>query len=171
MKYGMVAQLRINPEDCQSILDLMGLLNIDPYDGRSFAQCASLALSSMLGAYRKSGTLPPVDSFQYLNRLGPFQDARNNKRKKVMADALYAVGGGALQHAPVVPSRVVPSPGQYVPAHLQQAPRAGDIIPIQEEFDREAGMEEYNRLKRSIMEGNEDPRTMDRFIELQNKLY
>lgn len=119
MKYGMVAQIRVNPEDCQSILDLMGVLNIDPYDGRSFAQCVSLALSSMLGSFRKNGTLPEVDPFQYLNRMGPFLDSKNNKTKSRMSDALYRAGGkniGSIE----LPQKEVKHPGQYVPEHIAE---------------------------------------------------
>lgn len=117
MKYGMVAQIRVNPEDCQSVLDMMGVLGIDPYDGRSFAQCVSIAFSSMLGSYREGGVIPRPDSFQYLNRMAPFIDSRNNKRKYVMSEALYKAHGVPTIGLPV---RQPEHPGQYVPEHLQQ---------------------------------------------------
>jgi hypothetical protein len=116
MKYGMVAQIRLNPEDCQSILDLMGVLGIDPYDGRSFAQCLSIAVTSMLGSYRRNGVLPEVDPFQYLNRLGPFLKARNNKTKHVMADRLYASGGRDVAS---VELPQVSNPKPFLPEYLE----------------------------------------------------
>lgn len=170
MKYGMVAQIRINPEDCQSILDTMGILNIDPYDGRSFAQCVSIALSACLGAYRKAGTLPEVDPYQYLNRMGPFIGARNNKRKVAAADAFYQAGSKAtatLQQ----PTTPVHHPGQYTPDYLRQHAREGDIIPIREEFDREEAMQEYNYLKGLCMKQEANEEQIGRFGYLQNLLY
>lgn len=170
MKYGMVAQIRINPEDCQSILDTMGILNIDPYDGRSFAQCVSIALSACLGAYRKAGTLPEVDPYQYLNRMGPFIGARNNKRKVAAADAFYRAGSKATATLEQ-PAQQVRHPGQFTPEYLRQNAREGDIIPIREEFDRDKAQEEYEWLKGKLMRQEANEEEIGRFGHLQNLLY
>jgi len=153
MKYGMVSQIRINPRDCQSVLDMMGVLGIDPYDGRSFAQCVSLALSSMLGAYRQGGLIPEPDDFQYLNRLGPFLHSGNNKKKKASSDQLYRMGGGAMP-APVMPGAVeVKHPSQFVPGTMQQmgwtesGPVATAAIPPKlDDDEREVLIERFQAL-------------------------
>jgi hypothetical protein len=113
---GHVVTIRVNPEDCQGVLDVMRVLNVDPYDGRSFAVCVSLALSSMLVSLRKSGVTPEIDHFQYLNRMGPFLKARNDKRKKSINDGLYSTAMHGVS-APAIPSR---HPGQFIPDHIQE---------------------------------------------------
>jgi hypothetical protein len=124
MKAGMVVQIRVNPGDCQSVLDLLGLLNVNPYDGRSFAQCVSIALSSMLGSYRGTKVLPEVDTFQFLNRLGPFLESRNNKTKHAMAEALYRNGGRSVT---TVELPKVEQPGQFVPETLRGWTEQGPV--------------------------------------------
>lgn len=150
----MVVQIRINPQDCQSILDLMGILNVDPYDGRSFAICASLALSSLLGVMRRNKTIPEPDAFQYLNRMAPFLGGRNNGRKQAIAENLYrAVAGGELP-MPAHPTQEVRHPGQYVPEHLQGAvgwtengPVQSANVPLQmDEETRRMLLEEMSQL-------------------------
>ena len=90
MKAGTVVQLRVSAKDCLGILDLMESLGIDPYDGRSFAQCTSLALSSMIQVMRDRGVITPEeDGFQYLNRMSAFIKGKNDKKKRVAADTLY----------------------------------------------------------------------------------
>lgn len=91
MKNGMVCSLRINTKDCLAILDLMHIVGIDPYDGRSFASCTSMALSSLIDVARKSRIIKmEEDGFQYLNKMKPFIDKGMNKKKNKMAEALYS---------------------------------------------------------------------------------
>lgn len=176
MRAGCVVSIRVNPEDCQRVLDLMGVLGIDPYDGRSFATCASLSLSSLLSTYQKAGHLPEVDTFQYLNRMGPFLGSRNDKRKKAAADMMY----GRAQHglgAPTLPQGK--HPGQYIPEHIQQEAvgftSAGVVttasVPLEKDpMVIETLMEEYWKLY-AVMKGDDVTQEVhDRFTELQNIL-
>jgi hypothetical protein len=115
MKPGMVTQIRVNTKDCLAILDLMGVLGVDPYDGRSFAQCVSLALSSMLQTMRDRSVIPSEeDGFQFLNRMAPFLNSGNNKRKYIMSSSL-SDRMGQQSVSVKLPQHEVKNPGQYVP--------------------------------------------------------
>lgn len=132
MKAGMVVHIRLNPVDCQHVLDIMGVLNIDPYDGRSFAQCVSLALSALIGMAYKNGAIPEeVDGFQYLNRMAPFLQAKNDKRKYAAANALFNRQDQAGRAGLAMPTQEVKHPGQYVPDHLQGVQGWTESGPVQ----------------------------------------
>lgn len=90
MKAGVVVSIRVNPRDCQSVLDLLDKAGI-PRRALTFAQCVSLALGSSLETFRKDGTLPEVDEFEYLNRMTPYL-GRTAKRLRV-ANTLSNAGG------------------------------------------------------------------------------
>lgn len=155
MKAGMVVHIRLNPVDCQHVLDIMGALNIDPYDGRSFAQCVSLALSALIGMAYKNGAIPEeVDGFQYLNRMAPFLQAKNDKRKYAAANALFNRQDQASRAGLAMPTQEVKHPGQYVPDHLQGAvgwteggPTQNANVPLQlDEETRRMLLEEMSLL-------------------------
>lgn len=183
MKAGMVAQIRVNPKDCQSILDMMGVLGIDPYDGRSFAQCVSLALSSALHGMRTNRILPEVDPFQYLNRMGPFLQSRNNKRKANMAEMLYqrAMATGGVV-APVMP--IMENPKPFLPEHLENlrtaqqgwtssGPSDTAAVPMQlDDATRELLGEELDALYQRLNKGDElSPAEKQRFDDLNKTLF
>ena len=123
-KPGMVVSIRVNPADCQSVLDLMQAVNIDPYDGRSFSSCVSLSFSSLIDMAKRAGIIGEPDPFQFLNRMGVFLDSRNNKKK-------HAVTGAMLDRAvhgfspPQLPTQSIgASRGPYVPEHASGAAAA-----------------------------------------------
>lgn len=101
MKAGMVTRLRVNPKDCQSILDLLDKVGI-PYHSLSFSQCTSLALASLLETARMNKNIPEPDPFQYLNRMQGFYGHGNGMQKKRLA-AANAIGsiGESFQAPPV----------------------------------------------------------------------
>ena len=86
MKAGMVVRLRVNPKDCQSVLDLLDRVSI-PHDNLSFSQCVSLALASLLETARTYKTLPEPDAFQYMNRMGKFYGRGHAMQGKRLAAA------------------------------------------------------------------------------------
>lgn len=183
MKAGMVSQIRVNSVDCQRVLDLMQVIGVDPYDGRSFAQCVSLALSSMLDTMARSGIIPAeVDTFQYLNRMGPFLNSGNNKKKARAADSLYGqVSKGYQIAGPTIPSRQH-NPGQYIPEHLQgqgqamgwtaNGPVTSARVPLAPDpVVMEAVQEEYAELMELIRAGEPSEGQLKRFSELQTLLF
>lgn len=94
MKGGMVVQVRVNPKDCLAVLDIMESLGINVYDGRSFASCVSVTLSSLIGVARKGGIIKAEEEeggWEWLNRMEAFQgnQGKNTKRKKSITDNLY----------------------------------------------------------------------------------
>lgn len=100
LRGGMVTTIRINPTDCMSILDVIDTVGVRQ-PGMSFAQQVSLTLSALLETARVDGLIPRPDEFEYLNRLGPYIDGKNNKRKQAMTEAINGAGGrvkvGSLQ--------------------------------------------------------------------------
>lgn len=93
MKAGQVTRLRVNPKDCQSVLDLLDRIGV-PYQNLSFSQCTSIALASLLETARVHKTLPEPDPFQYLNRMSPFLGHGTSMQRKRLAaaNALGSIG-------------------------------------------------------------------------------
>lgn len=179
MKSGMVAQIRVNPSDCQSILDIMGVLGVDPYDGRSFAVCVSLALSSMIGMVKKAGVIGEPDSFQFLNRMAPFMNSKNNRAKYLASDQLYrqVSSGNSIPALEVPASRS--HPGQYIPEHLQKpvgwsskgpsTEVCGELLPDPQV--REMMLAEYEELKKVLQDEIPTAEQVERFCSLQGHLF
>ena len=90
MKGGNVARIRVNPKDCQSVLDLLDKVRI-PRQHMSFAQCVSIALSSLLETARINKTLPEPDPFQYINRMGQYL-GNGHKHHQMKMRATSAIG-------------------------------------------------------------------------------
>ena len=93
MKAGLVVRLRVNPKDCQSILDLLDKVGV-PYQNLSFSQCTSIALASLLETARTHKTLPEPDPFQFINRMGNFigQGHTMQRKRLAAANALGNIG-------------------------------------------------------------------------------
>lgn len=92
MKGGMVVRIRLPPKDCLGVLDLLDSAGI-PTEGKSFNQCASLALGSLIALARQQGIIPRDEpGFAYLDRMLPFQavtSGRSTKAKQQVAESLY----------------------------------------------------------------------------------
>lgn len=91
MKAGHVATIRVNPRDCQSVLDVLDAAGI-PRQALSFAQCVSLALGCLLETARRSDVLPEPDEFEYLNRMSPYVGKGKRSTKVRMAEAIHSLG-------------------------------------------------------------------------------
>lgn len=154
MKPGMVTQIRINPSDCQAILDVLQACNINPYDGRSFAQCTSMALSALIGMARNAGALPEVDEFQYLNRMQHFLAGSNNKKRVKMAQTMLMDRIQGKQVHLEMPKDLEVS----LPAECNEDRRAGVVTssvaiePMDEDMKKELVVE-YISLNERLNEG------------------
>lgn len=110
MKAGHVATIRVNPRDCQSVLDVLDAAGL-PRKSLSFAQCVSLALGSLLETARRSNMIPEPDEFQYLNRMQEYMTPARRKKTVRIADALHNLGGS--MRTPALPGdEVGPSAAQ-----------------------------------------------------------
>ena len=113
---GIVARIRVNPKDSQSILDLLDSLGIARHN-MSFSGCVSMALASLLETARLQKLLPEPDPFQYINRLGSYV-GNGNAQQAVRQQAATQMGrlgerfiaptlaGGAQAVRPAEPSGV-----------------------------------------------------------------
>lgn len=100
MRAGVVATIRVNPRDCQSVLDLCIAIGM-PVGSMSFASMVSMALASGLETLRTSQALPEPDEFQYANRMAPYIGAGKPGRKARIAKTLHDRGGEL--RAPTMP--------------------------------------------------------------------
>lgn len=119
MKVGMVSSIRVNPHDCQCILDILRKAGLDPYDGKSWAQCVSLSLSSLIGLALKMKVIEEPDSFQYLNSMAPFLNSKNSRKKSAYADNLYKLSGKEDYEAPEILPSVSKPTEQYIPPAIK----------------------------------------------------
>jgi hypothetical protein len=160
-KPGMVVSIRVNPADCQSVLDLMQVVNIDPYDGRSFSSCVALAFSSLVDMSKRAGIIQEPDPFQFLNRMGVFLDSRNNKKKHAITGAMLDRAAHGLPPPSLPMQSVGSSRGPYIPDHAQgqaqvmgwteNGPVSTAAVPMQmDEETRNMLFEEYNTLNERL---------------------
>lgn len=180
MKAGMVTQIRVNPKDCLAVLDIMVAIGVDPYDGRSFAQCVSLALSSLIGVARRGDIITrEEDGFQYLNRMAVFLNSRNNKKKHTAAESLYRRAAQGIE--PPQMHIGVKHPGQYTPPALREqssgwtesGPSATAAVPmLLDEGTKELLWEEMNTLNERLNNGEVLPaQDKERYDTLNNLLF
>lgn len=153
MKGGIVATIRINPEDCQSVLDVMEKAGVTTR-GMSFAAMASLAMSSLLNAARQDGIIPTPDPYQYLNRLQPYLKAKHG-RKLAITQVLH--NEGARLKAPPITEQLEDLPDEAAAGpdvSSATAPQAQASQYSQEEV-REAGVRltELLNLKDAVDSG------------------
>lgn len=109
LKAGRVARIRVNPTDCQSVLDIMAATKIDTR-AMSFDQQVSLTLSSLLLSARSTGMIPEPDPFQFLPRMAPYMGHKSNSMKARLSAQINDLG--PRLRAPVLrePERPAPSP-------------------------------------------------------------
>lgn len=129
MKAGVVVRIRVNPQDCQSVLDLLQRIGIE-HRTLSFSQCVSTAFASLLETARVNRMLPEPDPFQYLNRMNLHigQGRGLQGKRKAAADTIGSIG--EKFSAPAVPQprfseagKVLPqtySPEQEVPLSIEE---------------------------------------------------
>lgn len=115
MKPGQVVRLRLNPKDCQSVLDVLESTGVNLM-GMSYAQCVSLALSTLLETCRKNGLIPEPDPFQFLNRIQPILQGSTQGRKLAVNGAITSIGPGFQAPVMDMPTYSAEPVRQHTPA-------------------------------------------------------
>lgn len=143
MKAGKIVRLRINPADCLRILDTLESAGIAVRD-LSFAQCASLALSSLLLTMEKTGKIPPANPFKYIERMAPFEGGKSSQKKRQITEAYYRQAANGVE----VPTLAQP------PAQVTQQERER-LATLHEQLEAhgtlpQLELEEYRLLERKI---------------------
>lgn len=104
MRAGLVVNIRVNPRDCQTVLDVLDSIGYKR-TGNSFAQLVSLTLSSLLETQRMAGNVPEPDPFEYLNKLGEYIGQQRSSKKLQVAKVIH--NGGAAVRAPAIQTKPV----------------------------------------------------------------
>ena len=91
LKAGRVSRIRVNPKDCQSVLDIMKAAEIDTRS-MSFDMQVSLAFSSLLNSARTANLIPEPDPFEYLNRMTPYIGHKHNSQKAKLSAQIGELG-------------------------------------------------------------------------------
>lgn len=121
MKPGHVVQLRINPRDCQSCLDLMQLLGMDTRT-LTFPQIVSLTISSLLETMRANEKLPEPDPFSYGERMAQWAGkGRGNQRFVKAATSMLGKVSGEISR-PVMAHEVPEAPRRREDPMMAPAP-------------------------------------------------
>lgn len=82
LRTGLVATIRVNPRDAQSVLHVLEKAGIKR-GMKSFSICVSDALGVLLESSRLGGILPEPDPFNFINELGDFVgEGAPDRRKK-----------------------------------------------------------------------------------------
>lgn len=141
MKAGHVATIRVNPRDCQSVLDVLDAAGI-PRQALSFAQCVSLALGCLLETSRHSGVIPEPDEFEYLNRLSHYVGRGKRSPKARMAETIQSIG--PKLRAPVLDGQGAQEGFGEHTADLGAVPQAAPV----QQVDPESG--EYKEAQKIL---------------------
>lgn len=136
MKAGHVVTIRVNPRDCQSVLDVLDAAGV-PRKALSFAQCVSLAMGCLLETARRGNVIPEPDEFEYLNRLSQYVGKGKVRKTVRMSEALHDLGGA--MRAPVLGG------GEEGPSAAQARP--ADLV-VPEAVDTESP--EYKEAQRTL---------------------
>lgn len=88
MKGGKVVTIRVNPQDCLSVLDVVNSLDIDK-GNMTFATQVSLALTCAIDTLRKLKAIPENDGFAYLERMQPYEGGKSTKNRRRLTEKLY----------------------------------------------------------------------------------
>ena len=75
MRAGRVCQIRVNPKDCMTIVDIVEDAHM-LVQGMSFSRAVSIALSCALEVLRHNKLVPERDGFEYTKIMSPFPDDR-----------------------------------------------------------------------------------------------
>ncbi len=107
MQPGIVVRIRVNPNDCMGVVDLLSKTGT-VVEGMSFSSMVSLALSSSIAAARELDVIPSRTGFEWAEVMGPFANGLRTKKKLEVTDT--------IKHASVdgrVPSWKAPKPVKY----------------------------------------------------------
>ena len=83
LRPGMVASIRVNPKNCQSVLHVLQLAGVSSKD-KSFSVCVSDALDILLESSRRGDIIPEPDPFEFLNEMKYHvgKEAPDRRKKK-----------------------------------------------------------------------------------------
>lgn len=84
MNPGRTANIRINPKDCMSCIDVVQKTGVN-LKGASFAMIVSAALSSLLESMRQNGIIPDRDGFEYAEMMRDYPMPSKGERARALA--------------------------------------------------------------------------------------
>lgn len=104
MKPGRTANIRINPRDCMSCIDVIKKTGVN-LEGASFPVIVSAVLSSLLESLRQSRTIPTRGGFEYgeIMKSYPMQ-TKAGRARALSITRTIELGGSDIQVPPVVRS-------------------------------------------------------------------
>lgn len=104
MKGGEVVSIRVNPQDCMAVVDVVRILGVNP-QGMSFSAAVAVTLSSLLSMARDHKLIPTRDGFEYLEMMQPFSVKKRSGRKLAISSVLLDRGPD-MRIAPLRPAVV-----------------------------------------------------------------
>lgn len=82
MKNGIVITMRFNPQDVMGLIDIVDKSGAY-YPGMSMSQCAKVAITGMLEAYRRAGTISARDGFEFTEMVRRFTNVAYSRKRAV----------------------------------------------------------------------------------------
>lgn len=87
MRAGAVVQIRLNPEDVVSCIDVLTKAGVQTA-GMSLAMAVRLTLSAYLEGSRVNGDIPRPDGFDYSSKVAPFLQVNKAKKLQVTSTVM-----------------------------------------------------------------------------------
>lgn len=141
MKPGRTAMIRVNPQDCMGVADVMKLVGMEG-KGLSFAASVSVALGALMETARKNNLIPTRTGFEYSEVMQIFPMERS--KRKLEAAALVRDLGPEIKMPSLSP--IVVSP--YASMTPQQI--AERLEELQGRDRTEVEEVEYQELERQL---------------------
>ncbi len=140
MRPGKVVNIRLNPRDCLSVLDVAELTGT-PTAHASYSMLVSLALAALLETARQQKIIPDRTGYEYSDMMQRFEGGGNRKRQLQFADTIHQMGSEI--HVPSMRGDLRPEPSvvvlppydpegdisfiKYKPNHLEWTPEERKI--------------------------------------------
>ena len=96
MRAGRVVQIRVNPKDCLTCVDIVKEIQMF-IPGMSFAQVVSVAFSSALNTLRGAGAVPDHDGFEYEQVMSQFPSSIPKRGRMLDITRTFQVLGAGTQ--------------------------------------------------------------------------
>ena len=100
-KAGRSVYIRVNPKDCQSVVDVLKRVDILPR-GMSFSQGVSIALASCLEGLRQAGVIPTRDGYDFNEVMAAFPLDRKADRVRKLDITGVIQGKGDFEAPPII---------------------------------------------------------------------
>lgn len=143
-KIGKVVRIRLSPQDCLSVVDIVNQTN-SYIPGMSFANAVSAALQTALATLRSLDIVPTRDGFEFLEMMQKFETTKGHRKVLSLEQAVLA-------HPDALPKTLLtPPPSQDKISRLSELEKLREEMELRSDSEEtRAFFLEYRELEREV---------------------